>query len=598
MSDFNSIFDASVVGGGIVGKTAALALARTGLRVALLARAPAPLPANAAACDGRVYAVSGGTQRLLERLRVWQALDLARLSPMYDMRVYGDAHAELHFSAFQAAVPELAWIVESSLLEGALDTALGFHPSVEILNASAQKLRVSSGVAALELEDGAPLKARLVVGADGAHSWVRAQSGIPCTQREYGQTALTAQFQAEQPHREAAYQWFRNGEIIALLPLPENKVSLVWSAHTPHARALRALDVPSFAAAVEQGSERRLGALQCLSPVRGFALALCKASRLIAPRVALVGDAAHVIHPLAGQGLNLGVRDVAALARTVAAREPFRDPGDPVLLRRYERSRRADIQLLMAATDGLYRLFSWSGAVPCGVRDAGFKLVDAMPRIKPALDALKAKLQKSLGPEMKIQSVAPTPVPGLYELNLGKAILYSDAQGAYLLIGKMVNAKTMENITDRRLTELNRIDFKSLPFANAIKVVKGNGARQIAVFSDPNCKHCRELEHTLSKADNLTIYTFPFPILKPDSLDKAKAIWCAPNRSAAWHAWMANRQAPGGKVSCDTDALAQNIAFGRRLNVFSTPTIFFANGYRLAGALTSEQLERAFSAVQ
>src|SRR5260363_331969 len=195
-------------------------------------------------------------------------------------------------------------------------------------------------------------------------------------------------------------------------------------------------------------------------------------------------------------------------------------------------------------------------------------------------------------------SVAPTPVPGLYELNLGKAILYSDAQGAYLLIGKMVNAKTMENITDRRLTELNRIDFKSLPFANAIKVVKGNGARQIAVFSDPNCKHCRELEHTLSKADNLTIYTFPFPILKPDSLDKAKAIWCAPNRSAAWHAWMANRQAPGGKVSCDTDALAQNIAFGRRLNVFSTPTIFFANGYRLAGALTSEQLERAFSAVQ
>ncbi|CCD29100.1 Ubiquinone biosynthesis hydroxylase,UbiH/UbiF/VisC/COQ6 family [Candidatus Glomeribacter gigasporarum BEG34] len=382
MSDFNSIFDASVVGGGIVGKTAALALARTGLRVALLARAPAPLPANAAACDGRVYAVSGGTQRLLERLRVWQALDRARLSPVYDMRVYGDAHAELHFSAFQAAVPELAWIVESSLLEGALDTALGFHPSVEILNASAQKLRVSSDMAALELEDGAPLKARLVVGADGAHSWVRAQSGIPCTQREYGQTALTAQFQAEQPHREAAYQWFRNGEIIALLPLPENKVSLVWSAHTPHARALRALDVPSFAAAVEQGSERRLGALQCLSPVRGFALALCKASRLIAPRVALVGDAAHVIHPLAGQGLNLGVRDVAALARTVAAREPFRDPGDPVLLRRYERSRRADIQLLMAATDGLYRLFSWSGAVPRGVRNAGFKLVNAMPRIK------------------------------------------------------------------------------------------------------------------------------------------------------------------------------------------------------------------------
>src|SRR5260364_380314 len=200
-------------------------------------------------------------------------------------------------------------------------------------------------------------------GGRGRRAFVGARSKRhPVHAARIWKTALTAQFQAEQPHREAAYQWFRNGEIIALLPLPENKVSLVWSAHTPHARALRALDVPSFAAAVEQGSERRLGALQCLSPVRGFALALCKASRLIAPRVELVGDAAHVIHPLAGQGLNLGVRDVAALARTVAAREPFRDPGDPVLLRRYERSRRADIQLLMAATDGLYRLFSWSGA--------------------------------------------------------------------------------------------------------------------------------------------------------------------------------------------------------------------------------------------
>src|SRR5260364_160964 len=120
----------------------------------------------------------------------------------------------------------------------------------------------------------------------------------------------------------------------------------------------------------------------------------------------------------------------------------------------------------------------------------------------------------------------------------------------------MVKAKTLENITDRRFTELKRTVFKSLSFSKAIQVMKRNRARQIVVFSDPNCKHCRQLEHTLSKADNLTIYTLPFPMLKPVSLDKAKAIWCAPNRSAAWHAWMANRQAPGGKVSCDTDALA------------------------------------------
>lgn len=215
----------------------------------------------------------------------------------------------------------------------------------------------------------------------------------------------------------------------------------------------------------------------------------------------------------------------------------------------------------------------------------------------PALDALKAKLQQSLGPDMKIQSIAPAPIAGLYEVNLGKAILYSDAQGAYLLIGKLVDAKTMENVTDRRLAELNRIDFKRLPFANAIKVVKGNGSRQIAVFSDPNCKYCKELEHTLSRADNVTIYTFLFLILKPDSAEKAKAIWCAPNRGAAWQAWMANHQTPGSGTKCNTDPLAQNLALGRRMNVFSTPTAFLANGYRLTGALTLEQLERAFAAV-
>ncbi len=215
----------------------------------------------------------------------------------------------------------------------------------------------------------------------------------------------------------------------------------------------------------------------------------------------------------------------------------------------------------------------------------------------PALDALKAKLQKSLSPDMKIQSIAPTPISGLYEVNLGKAILYSDAQGAYLLIGKLVDAKTMENITDSRLTELNRVDFKRLPFANAVKVVKGNGSRQIAVFSDPNCKYCRELEHTLNKMGNVTIYTFLFPILKQDSVDKAKAIWCAPNRGAAWQAWMANHQAPNRGKHCNTDALEQNLALGRQLNVFSTPTTFFANGYRLTGALTPDQLERAFAAV-
>ncbi len=390
MNNSELLFDAVVVGGGVTGKTAALALAQAGLRIALLTGAVEKPRLASAPFDTRVYALSGSTQRLLERLRVWQALDRAQLSPVYDMRVYGDAHAELHFSAFQAALSELAWIVEASLLEGALDTALSFQLEVNILNARAQALAVSHDAAMLELEDGRPLRARLVVGADGAHSWVRARSAIPCTWREYGQTALIAQFQTEQPHRETAYQRFCNGEVIALLPLPGNAVSLVWSAHTQHAQALRALDAQSFAATLEQVSGRRLGTLQCLSPVHDFPLMLGKAHRLIAPRVALIGDAAHVIHPLAGQGLNLGLRDVAALAEAIAARESFRDPGDPVVLRRYERSRRADIQLLMAATEGLYRLFSWPGALPRSIRNTGFKLVDAMPPLKRWLASYSA----------------------------------------------------------------------------------------------------------------------------------------------------------------------------------------------------------------
>lgn len=375
-------FDAVVVGGGITGKTAALALAQTGLRVALAAGAAAKARPDAGQCDTRVYAVSGSTQRLLERLRVWQALDRARLSPVYDMRVYGDRRAELHFSAFQAALSELAWIVEGPLLEDALDAALSFQPEVNVLSARARTLAVARDDAMLELATGRRLYARLIVGADGAHSWVRAQSNMLCTRRDYGQMGLTARFQTEQPHRETAYQWFCNGEVLALLPLPGNTVALVWSAHTPHAQALSALDAPSFAAKVEELSGRRLGALKRLSPVHSFPLMLCQVNRLIAPRVALIGDAAHVIHPLAGQGLNLGLRDVASLTETIAAREPFRDPGDWVLLRRYERSRRADIQSLMIATDGLYRLFSWPGAAQRRLRSAGFTLVNAMPRVK------------------------------------------------------------------------------------------------------------------------------------------------------------------------------------------------------------------------
>jgi 2-octaprenylphenol hydroxylase len=381
MTAHHQTFDVAVIGGGLVGKTAALALTQGGLRVALLAQPCAPLPAGAA-FDARVYALSASSQALLERLRVWQALDTARLGPVYDMRVYGDAHAELHFSAFQASVPQLAWIAESSLIERALDAALRFQPGLEWFDTRAQALELTPGGATLGLASGKRLEADLVVGADGAHSWVRAQIGSTVERRDYRQVGVVANFKAAKPHGETAYQWFRDGEIVALLPLPGPYVSLVWSAEAGHAERLLALDPAQLAAEVERASGGLLGALECVTPARGFPLALQTVDRLVAPRVALVGDAAHLIHPLAGQGMNLGLRDVAALAATIAAKEAFRDLGDRVLLRRYERARREDIRALMVATDGLQRLFAAPGTLARVLRNTGMAFVGAQPLVK------------------------------------------------------------------------------------------------------------------------------------------------------------------------------------------------------------------------
>jgi thiol:disulfide interchange protein DsbC len=212
-------------------------------------------------------------------------------------------------------------------------------------------------------------------------------------------------------------------------------------------------------------------------------------------------------------------------------------------------------------------------------------------------DKLKATLQSRLGADAPIKSVSKSPVAGLYEVNLGTQILYSDASGDYVLLGDLVETRTRKNLTEARLSETNKIDFGSLPLANAIKVVKGNGARRIAVFSDPNCPYCKKLETTLQSIDNVTVYTFLYPVLSPDSTAKSKAIWCAGDRAKSWEGWMLDHRAPAA-ANCDTSALDKNLALGRGMNVTGTPTIFLADGRRLPGAVSADQLNQALATIK
>jgi thiol:disulfide interchange protein DsbC len=212
-------------------------------------------------------------------------------------------------------------------------------------------------------------------------------------------------------------------------------------------------------------------------------------------------------------------------------------------------------------------------------------------------DKIKATLQSRIG-DADIKSVQKSPVPGLYEVNLGAQIVYTDATGNYLLMGDLVDTRTRTNLTEARLAETNKIDFAKLPFENAVKVVKGTGARKIAVFSDPNCPYCKQLETALKSVDNVTVYTFLYPVLSPDSALKSKSIWCSKDRSNAWEGWMLDHTAPTAAASCDTTAIDKNLKLGQSMNVTGTPTVFLADGRRLPGAVPADRLEKELSAVR
>lgn len=381
--------EAAIVGGGLVGKAAALALAQAGLRVALCGAGSAPLPPSAGFAQ-RIYAVNAASRRLLQRLRAWEHIPGERIQPVQSMQIAADG-ATLHFDAYAQRQESLAWIVESDAIERALDLVLRFERGVRLhADAVVRAQRVDAGWE-LELSGGQLLRSGLLVGADGRASRVREWSGIGVRSRAYGQTAVVCNFSCAAAHGARALQTFTaDGGVLALLPLPDcqrqHQVSLVWSAPHELAEQLRSLPVVQLAERVQQqlpalGAEQ-LAPLQAAGASAAWPLLLQRAESVAGDGVALLGDSAHVVHPMAGHGLNLGLQDVQALAAVLARRQPGESAGRPDLLRRYARARAEQVLAMQLATDGLHRLYAPGLHWLAPLRALGLLAVDHLSPLK------------------------------------------------------------------------------------------------------------------------------------------------------------------------------------------------------------------------
>jgi len=387
--------DVCIVGNGAIAKTAALGLAQAGHSVTMLVP---PVEAHAASApaggeqpwDARVYALNHTAHTLLSTLKVWGALDAERIAAVDTMIVNGDGAQAggLAFDAFGAHVGSLAWIVEDRNLNQALDAALKFAPKVQVVSGRAAAIAVDDSGATVSLDGGAAIRASLIVGADGGQSWVRGQCEIGIDYRSYHQRAIVTNFSCEKPHHGAAFQWFTGEEgIVALLPLPGNRVSLVWSAPDGLADTIMSETLGELAVRLGVLADEKLGTLRPLLPesVKDLPLAMIRPHSIVAARVALVGDAAHVVHPLAGHGMNLGFADIADLLTALEGREEHRGIGDERVLARYARSRKEDILLMQLATDGLARLFAANLEPVRIARNLGLNLLDKLPMLKRRL---------------------------------------------------------------------------------------------------------------------------------------------------------------------------------------------------------------------
>ena len=376
-------FDLIIVGGGLAGASLAVALRDTSLRIALVESRP---PGRPDGWDARVYAISPANAAFLEQIGAWRHLDAERIAPIRGMEIRGDAGGELSFSAYETGVPELGWILESSLMACEFWEGVKRQGNLTLFCPTRpQQLTFTPDAALLDLADGTTLSARLLVGADGRDSWVRETAGLVAVNTPYGEKGVVANLETEKQHRNIAYQWFRDDGVLAYLPLPGNRISIVWSTPDDHADELCRLPAEAFCERLAEAGGYALGQLKVLTPPAAFPLRLMRVPQTVAPRLALVGDAAHGIHPLSGHGINLGFQDASELARLLSAAQPWQDIGNERFLQRYQRARREETTLMQTTTDGLRRLFKESPPGLRTLRNLGLNTTNRLSFIKNSL---------------------------------------------------------------------------------------------------------------------------------------------------------------------------------------------------------------------
>jgi ubiquinone biosynthesis UbiH/UbiF/VisC/COQ6 family hydroxylase len=330
--------------------------------------------------------LSEGTRAFLSEIDAWRRMPQERIARVTRMEVFGDDGA----SRLDFSVPEgraLAWIAEGNRLTRAIEAAAINRGAQVVSSTRLQAIAANGSGSRATTEDGGAFDADLLVGSDGADSWVRSQLGLAAEAKRYPETAVVAHFRCERPPAGVARQWFRADGILAWLPLPGDRMSIVWSARGDLAGELATLDPAGLAGRVRDAGGAALGDLALDSDVARFPLRLIRVPRITVPGAVLIGDAAHGVHPLAGQGVNLGFQDAASLARSLASRSPLERPGDLALLRRHERARRADVDAMQFVTDRLEWLFGIDASIAAVARNVGLMAVDALPWAKRALSA-------------------------------------------------------------------------------------------------------------------------------------------------------------------------------------------------------------------